>query len=364
MQTNGYIHNSFNMLIFHKGNMELDEELKTFINLWLIAIFSICYCYLIPSRISHGVPRLLSLLPVTTLFFILPLPISTVHLAFPAFFFLIWLGNFKLLLFAFNRGPLSSTPPLPILPFIAIALLPINPKQPNNKLSDSVDPSHKPILLAVKAVILNVMLHFYKYKDNLPWDVVIIFYFIHMYIGLEFWFAIAAFLVKIFVGFGFIIEPQFNEPYLATSLQDFWGRRWNLMSSSILRASVYNPIRAMWTPILGRLRGQMLAIFVTFVVSGLMHELMYLYILRVRPTWEVTCFFLLHGVCTAVEVAVKKAVNGRFELHRMVSGPVTVAFVVATGGWLLIAQPLRNGVDAKVINEHSMILKLLGLKGL
>uniref|UniRef100_A0A2N9ISK3 Uncharacterized protein n=1 Tax=Fagus sylvatica TaxID=28930 RepID=A0A2N9ISK3_FAGSY len=28
---------------------------------------------------------------------------------------------------------------------------------------------------------------------------------------------------------GVELEPQFDEPYLATSLQDFWGRRWNLM---------------------------------------------------------------------------------------------------------------------------------------
>ncbi|KAJ0578787.1 putative long-chain-alcohol O-fatty-acyltransferase [Helianthus annuus] len=59
--------------------MEDCEELKTFIGIWTIAILSICYCYLIPARISPGVPRLLSLLPVVTAFFIIPLPISTVH---------------------------------------------------------------------------------------------------------------------------------------------------------------------------------------------------------------------------------------------------------------------------------------------
>ncbi|KAJ0750883.1 putative long-chain-alcohol O-fatty-acyltransferase [Helianthus debilis subsp. tardiflorus] len=74
--------------------MEVGEELKSFINIWIIAILSICYCYLIPARISHGVPRLLSLLPIIPVFSILPLQISTVHLAFPAFFVLVWLGNF------------------------------------------------------------------------------------------------------------------------------------------------------------------------------------------------------------------------------------------------------------------------------
>ncbi|KAJ0578788.1 putative long-chain-alcohol O-fatty-acyltransferase [Helianthus annuus] len=340
--------------------MEDGEELKTFISIWIIAILSICYCYLIPARISHGVRRLLSLLPIIPVFSILPLPISTVHLAFPAFFFLVWLGNFKLLLFAFNRGPLSSTPRLPLRTFISLALLPINPKQSHYKISNPFPFSlPKPILLPVKAAILAVIvLHAYEYKDNLHWTVVIVLYFTHMYLSFELGFAITAILAKIFLGFDFEIDPQFNEPYLATSLQDFWGRRWNLVSSSILRASVYNPVRAMCTPTLSRLHGQMLAIFVTFVVSGLMHELMFFYLMRVWPTWEVTWFFVLHGLCTATEVAVKDAVKGRFQLHRMVSGLLTLVFMFVTGGWLFLAQPLKNGLDIKVINEFSVLLKI------
>ncbi|XP_060673937.1 uncharacterized protein LOC132804060 [Ziziphus jujuba] len=33
---------------------------------------------------------------------------------------------------------------------------------------------------------------------------------------------------------GLEMEPQFDEPYLATSPQDFWSRRWNLMIGNIL----------------------------------------------------------------------------------------------------------------------------------
>ncbi|KAJ0571563.1 putative long-chain-alcohol O-fatty-acyltransferase [Helianthus annuus] len=340
--------------------MEVGEELKSFINIWIIAISSICYCYLIPARISHGVPRLLSILPVVTAFFIIPLPISTVHLAFPAFFFLVWLGNFKLLLFAFNRGPLSSTPQLPLLTFISIALLPINiPKQPIKKITKPLPFSlPKPIRLAIKAMILIVIVHAYQYKDNLHWTVVRVLYISHMHNAFELGFALSAFAVKVFLGFDFQIEPQLNEPCLATSLQDFWGRRWNNVSSSILRDTVYNPVRMMWTPTLGRLRGKMLATFVTFVVSGLMHELMFYYVMRVRPTWEVTWFFVLHGLCTATEMAVKDAVKGRFQLHRMVSGLLTLLFMFVTAGWLFLAQPLRNGMDIKVINESSILLKI------
>ncbi|GJR03825.1 membrane bound O-acyl transferase family protein [Tanacetum coccineum] len=184
-----------------------------------------------------------------------------------------------------------------------------------------------------------------------------------MYLGMELAFALAALLVKFSLGFNFELEPQFNEPQLATSLQDFWGHRWNLMSSSILRLTVYNPIRKKWDPILGQLKGQMFGIFVTFVVSGIMHELMFFYVTRVQPTWEVTCFFLLHGAFTAIEVAVKKAVKGRFQLHWVVTWLITMAFVLVTFDWLLFRQLIRNSVVCEGYQEIWLLVKLQKSKG-
>ncbi|GJZ19309.1 retrotransposon protein, putative, ty1-copia subclass [Tanacetum coccineum] len=127
--------------------------------------------------------------------------------------------------------------------------------------------------------------------------------------------------------------------------------------SRILRPFFYDPVRVFWTPILGKLWGQMLGIIVTFVVSGLIHELMYAYVTCVWPTWEVTWFFVLHGLCSAVELAVKKAVNGRFQLPWLVSGPITLSIVLATGFWLFFPQIVRNGVDVQAINEYSILVK-------
>ncbi|KAJ0578791.1 putative long-chain-alcohol O-fatty-acyltransferase [Helianthus annuus] len=340
--------------------MEDNSELKTFIKIWFTAIASLCYCYFIPNHIPHGFRRLLSLLPVIIVFFLLPLPLTTVHLAGPTIFYLVWLGNFKLLLFAFNRGPLSSKPPLKLLNFISIALLPINPKHTDRDL-DSVS-SHKPILLAVKALILALIVVAYQYRDNLHPNVILGFYCCNVYLGVELVLAITAFFVRFILRFDFEIEPQFNEPYLASSLQDFWGRRWNLMVTRILRPTVYDPVREVLSPVIGKTWSRMPAIVATFVVSGLMHELIYWYFTRVRPTWEVTWFFVVHGVCTAVEVAVKKVVDGRLRLHRAVSGVVTVAFVAVTGVWLFLPQILRNGVDVKAIDEYKVVVNFLKSK--
>ena len=41
---------------------------------------------------------------------------------------------------------------------------------------------------------------------------------------------------------GYELAPQFNQPWLSTSLSDFWGRRWNIVASSCLRFLIYEPI--------------------------------------------------------------------------------------------------------------------------
>ncbi|KAH6764407.1 hypothetical protein C2S52_013353 [Perilla frutescens var. hirtella] len=103
----------------------MDPEIQTFTKIWLIAAASLIFCHQIASRIPSGAARLLSLLPIIYLFTTLPLGLSSVHLGGPTIFYLVWLGNFKLLLFSFGQAPLSTTPPLSLLHFISIALLPI-----------------------------------------------------------------------------------------------------------------------------------------------------------------------------------------------------------------------------------------------
>ncbi|OVA06585.1 hypothetical protein BVC80_1287g27 [Macleaya cordata] len=164
----------------------------------------------------------------------------------------------------------------------------------------------------------------------------------------------AAALVRFLIGLD--LEPQFDDPYLSTSLQDFWGRRWNLMVTSILRPTVYEPLRYICTHIFGRRWAPLPGVVSTFFVSGLMHELLYYYVTHVDPTWEVTWFFVLHGICTALEVVVKKALTDRCRLHRWVSGPLTLGFVTVTGTWLFFPPLLRHGADVKALGEYRILL--------
>ncbi|XP_057968910.1 long-chain-alcohol O-fatty-acyltransferase-like [Malania oleifera] len=350
----------------------MDGEMESFVKVWGTAITLLCYCYFVAGRIPKGHARLLSLLPVFYLFFVLPLRLSVVHLAGPTAFYLSWLANFKLLLFSFDLGPLSQSP-TPIVHFIAIACLPIKTRPPKtppfSKISNtgnhpSPDSDKDPnsssrngsglALLAIKAVLLAIIVRIYDYRSHLHPYVIVAFYCCHVYLGVELTLALSAALARAVLGLEF--EPQFNEPYLATSLQDFWGRRWNLMVPSILRPTVYHPVRHFSAPALGKEWAPVPAIVATFLVSGLMHEVIFYDLTRAAPTWEVTWFFVLQGVCTAAEVAAKRAVGGRWRLHRAVSGPLTVVFVGVTGRWLFLPQILRNGVDLKAIREYSVMV--------
>ncbi|KAI9115735.1 hypothetical protein K1719_013404 [Acacia pycnantha] len=335
----------------------MEDEIKNFIKIWIKGISCLCYCYYVSSRIPKGIFRLLSLLPIIFVFLFLPLTLHSYHLCLSTSLFLVWLCSFKLLLFAFNQGPLSPLPPN-ILHFILISSLPIKIK-PKNLPNNYSEKRVSKLILFLKLLLVVAIVGVYDYKDNLHPHFILFLCCCHMYLNLELVLALFATPARVF---GFQIEPQFNEPYLSTSVQNFWGRRWNLMFSNILRLTVYDPIRRISMRIMGQHYNPMPARLATFVVSGLMHELLYYYLARVPPTWEVTWFFVLHGMYTVVEVEVKKAAGRRGWRHRVVLEPLMVLFLVVTGQWLLFPQLIRNGVDRKVIKEYSITVDFVKSK--
>ncbi|KAJ6385246.1 hypothetical protein OIU77_028434 [Salix suchowensis] len=307
----------------------MEDELSSFLKVWVSVFFCICCCYAIGKTIPKGRTRFLFLIPFVCLFFYLPLNLSTIFLGGNTAFYIAWLGNFKLLLYAFGEGPLSSQDSSrSLLTFVCVACFPIkiqeNPppksqKQENQPPVIHPDQTHKsPLNYAIKGLIL-------------------------------------AFLSWLEPSWGLELEPQFNEPHLSTSLQDFWGKRWNLMVSSILRQTVYEPTRNISKRFVGRRWSPIPAVLATFLLSAIMHEVMFYYLLRVKPTWEVTWFFLLHGFCVTLEIAIKKALKGRWQLPRLISGLFTVGFVLATSCWLFFPKPLKCRADARAFEEYAAL---------
>ncbi|KAF5948925.1 hypothetical protein HYC85_014882 [Camellia sinensis] len=263
------------------------------------------------KHIPRGITRLLFLIPILSLFILLPFNLHSLHLGGPTTFYLVWLANFKLLLFSFDMGPLPDSKSL--LNFISNALLPIQIKHdpfpkstPNPKTNPNPPPDpdlssnrarkvQRSALLAIKVLLLAMVIRLYDYRQHLHPNVILVLYCCHVYLAAELILAMSAFLARAILG----LEPR-------TTVQ-----------------------RALLSHLTARLLG---------------------------PTWEVTWYFVLHGVCTAAEVTAKKAVGERWRLHRVFSGPLTVGFVMLTAFWLFFPQIIRNGVDQRAIGEYSILV--------
>lgn len=341
----------------------MEGEIKNLIKASLSVLASLIYCHFVSSKIPKGKLRLVSLLPIFYLFITLPLYFSYLFPNAIASLFISWLANFKLALFAFDHGPLSCDQSNSLLQFIPKALLPIKIKQ-NEKYPSSQTPQNSPKLalnLATKVLLLTVLVGVNDYKGRFHQKLVLALYCCMVYLLVDIIFGV--FNATVHAILHMELEPPSNEPYLSTSLQDFWGRRWNLMVTNLLRHTVYKPVRSS----LGSLLGQwapLPAVAACFLVSGLMHELLFYSVTRASPSWEVTLFFVLQGVCLVVELAMKRWFGGRWQLHWAVSGPLTVGFVMMTAMWLFFPPLIRSGADEHAIEECKMFFHFVKEEGL
>ncbi|XP_074303277.1 acyl-CoA--sterol O-acyltransferase 1-like [Silene latifolia] len=187
----------------------------------------------------------------------------------------------------------------------------------------------------IRGILLGVIIKTYDYSNEIPEKLLCILYGFHIYLALE-----------------LDLEPKFNEPSLSSTwLQDFWGRRWKIMVSSILRPTVYLPTLNFASKFVGREMGKLVGVMAAFGVSGIYHDLIFYYLGRETPTFQVSWFFLLHGFCFCVEVIVKKYVGEKVRVPRWISGIATVGFVIVTGVWLFMTPSLRAGLTTKGVHE-------------
>ncbi|XP_062225851.1 probable long-chain-alcohol O-fatty-acyltransferase 5 [Phragmites australis] len=308
------------------------------------AFGAMAYARLATACLAPGIPRLAALLPVLLLLPVLPFAFSSILLRTVSAFFLVWLCGFKLLLLAAGNGPLH--PALPLVRFFACAALPVkvrDEKQP----SRGSPPSSEFFLLsfASKAALFAVLVSLRRFRARMPAYAVPAFDGAHVYLMLELFLASAAALARALLGAE--LEPQFDRPYLASSLRDFWGRRWNLMVPAVLRPCVYHPARARF--------GAPAGVLAAFLVSGLMHEVMFYYITLEPGTGEVVAFFALHGACAVAEgwCAAWQSQSGLWWWRppRPVATALTLAFVTGTASWLFFAPVIRSGLDKAIVAE-------------
>ena len=119
---------------------------------------------------------------------------------------------------------------------------------------------------------------------------------------------------------GIEIQENFNAPYRAVSIRDFWNR-WHISLSTWLRDYIYFPLGGGRCSFLRK----NLNIFIVFLVSGIWHG----------AAWNYIIWGLLHGVARVVE-NILNIVQKR-KLSKAVSRAST--FAVVTVAWVFFRSP-------------------------
>ncbi|XP_015057976.1 acyl-CoA--sterol O-acyltransferase 1-like [Solanum pennellii] len=331
----------------------MEGEIHNFIVIWTIVLISLCYCHTIVKFFPNGKSRFVAIIPIVCLFFILPLNLTSINLGAITSFFIAWLATFKLILFAFGKGPLSSTTPLPLLTFVPLACLPIKFQTPSTNTTQKS--TNSTLNIVIKIALLATLIWVYSFKAHLHPYIILLLYCFHIYFSLEIILTMVSTMIRVVSQVE--LEPPFDEPYKTSSLQDFWGKRWNLMVTNILHPTVYVPVRSMMTDRIPRKWAPLPAVLATFFVSGLMHELIFYNIGRLKPSGEVTCFFIIHGVALTLEIVIKKLLNGTVLVPKIISGPLALGFIILTSFWLFFPPFLRGKAEIKACTEFIAFLE-------
>ena len=119
---------------------------------------------------------------------------------------------------------------------------------------------------------------------------------------------------------------NFNAPYLATSIRDFW-RRWHISLSTWFRDYLYIPLGGNRTTKWKHYRNTILV----FLVSGLWHG----------ARWTFVIWGLLHGVYLVLEgvfAPVKKKILGILEINENnfghIFGEILFTYILTTFAWV------------------------------
>eukprot|EP00850_Spirogloea_muscicola_P007196 SM000036S13240 [mRNA] locus=s36:31912:33299:- [translate_table: standard] len=222
---------------------------------WLAAIAVVAaasaYVHAVVLRRPVGLRRLAAAAPVLAAYALLPWvfdPMGGRMLGTAVLFCVVtWVASFRLLAACWARGPLVDPAIARSTLRTAAALsLPLHfiTKRRRNSSTSATQPKSWVLLAgccaAKTAAMVPIVLVAHRWHNHISPAILDAIFSVNLYLFAT---AVCEGLAAPAVALlGIVVASPFEHPYLATSLEDFWARRWNLVVSGVLRDTIYQPL--------------------------------------------------------------------------------------------------------------------------
>ncbi|KAJ2913634.1 hypothetical protein MD484_g6774, partial [Candolleomyces efflorescens] len=143
--------------------------------------------------------------------------------------------------------------------------------------------------------------------------------------------------------------PIFDTPWFASSLADFWARRWHQVFRDMFICGGSRP--------LARVFGRVGSVMGAFLVSGLLHVAGLWGMGRGTEFWSVAGYFLMMGVGVVLE-GVWKAVTGK-RVGGVLGNVWAFGWVVVWGNWMVDAWARKGLMGSMFFGEGSRPVDLV-----
>ena len=165
------------------------------------------------------------------------------------------------------------------------------------------------------------------------------------------WLGIGTLLLTIHLGYsdvltallrlnGWRVHRLFDSPLNSNSLRDFWGKRWNLAFVEMDHILFFQPLK--------NKLGVTTALVITFIISGLLHEMGISY-----PVWSGWGLPLLYFVLQAVFIILESKL---FKNPSSILSRITVFVCIVLPLPLLFHEPFRNRLIVPLFQSLNVML--------
>jgi Membrane bound O-acyl transferase family len=145
---------------------------------------------------------------------------------------------------------------------------------------------------------------------------------------------------------GVDVKELFIAPYQSKSLKEFWGKRWNMAFSEMTALIAYKPLKAKI--------GINTAMFVSFLMSGILHEIAISFPVSAGYGLPLL-YFLIHGILMYLESKI-------LWIKKLIEQPILSRLWVYF--WLILPMPLlfhEKFIREVIMPLCNLVLMLLNL---